>query len=78
MFDMNQELCFIRDVTMLCSSCYYKLRRLRVLKPVSTLILSSIDCCSALYEGLLADRVSCLGQVPRTAVPLIGLAPLPS
>src|SRR6218665_3988229 len=83
---LDQELTFVRHINLLCRSCYYQLRQLRVvsrsLSPaaVSTLVhafvVSRVDCCSAIiYEGLPTCRLRCLDRVLRTAARLVGRIP---
>src|SRR6218665_2482408 len=82
---LDQELTFVLHINLLCRSCYYQLRQLRVvsrsLAPVaaSTLVhafvVSRLDYCSAIYEGLPTYRVKCLDSVLRTAARLVGRIP---
>src|SRR6218665_3115414 len=82
---LDQELTFVRHINLLCRSCYYQLRQLRVvsrsLSPVaaSTLVhafvVSRLDYCSAIYEGLPTCRVKFLDRVLRTAARLGGRIP---
>src|SRR6218665_1821058 len=65
--------------------CYYQLRQLRVvsrsLSPaaastlVHAFVVSRLDYCSAIYEGLPTCRVKCLDRVLRTAARLVGRIP---
>ena len=62
-----------RHINRLCRSCYYQLRQLRVvsrsLSPpaASTLVLASVvsrlNYCSAVYEGLPICRLKCLDRI---------------
>src|SRR6218665_2969274 len=82
---LDQELTFVQHINLLCRSCYYQLRQLRVvscsLSPAaaSTLahafVVSRLDYCSAIYEGLPTCRVKCLDRVLRTAARLVGRIP---
>src|SRR6218665_2470703 len=82
---LDQELTFVRHINLLCRSCYYQLRQVRVvsrsLSPaaVSTLVhafvVSRLDYCSVIYEGLPTCRVKCLDRVLRTAARLVGRMP---
>src|SRR6218665_3171466 len=82
---LDQELTFVRHINLFCRSCYYQLRQLRVvsrsLSPAaaSTLVhacvVSRLDYCSAIYEGLPTCRVKCLDRVLRTAARLVGSIP---
>src|SRR6218665_912919 len=82
---LDQELTFVWHINLLCRNCYYQLRQLRVvsrsLSPVaaSTLVhafvVSPLDYCSAIYEGLPTCRLKCLDRVLRTAVRLVGRIP---
>src|SRR6218665_1411820 len=66
-------------------SCYYQLRQLRVvsrsLSPaaastlVHAFVVSHLDYCSAIYEGLPICRLKCLDRVLRTAAHLVGRIP---
>ena len=59
---LDQELTFTRHINLLCRDCYYQLRQLRVISrsltptAASTLVhafvVSRLDHCSALYDGL--------------------------
>src|SRR6218665_2135283 len=70
---LDQELTFLRHINLLCRSCYYQLRQLRVvsrsLSPpaASTLVLASVvsrlNYCSAVYEGLPICRLKCLDRI---------------
>src|SRR6218665_2350601 len=82
---LDQELTFVRHINLLCSSCYYQLRQLRVgsrsLSPaaastlVHAFVVSRLDYCSAIYEGLPTCRVKCLDRVLLTAARLVGRIP---
>jgi hypothetical protein len=82
---LDQELTFKRNINLLCRSCYYQLRQLRVvfcsltsdaaLTLINSFVVSRLDYCSALYVGLPAARVVCLDRVLRTAACLIGRIP---
>ena len=82
---LDQELTFRQHINLLCRSCYYQLRQLRVISrsltptAASTLVhafvVSRLDYCSALYDGLPAVRIGCLDRVLRTAARLIGRIP---
>lgn len=82
---LDQELTFTRHINLLCRDCYYQLRQLRTvsrsLSPdaaatlVHSFVVSRLDYCSALYDGLPACRIGCLGRVLRTAARLIGRIP---
>jgi Reverse transcriptase (RNA-dependent DNA polymerase) len=82
---LDQELSFTKHINLLCRECYYQLRQLRVVSrsltsdAASTLIhsfvVSRLDYCSALYQGLPHVRISCLNRVLRTAARLIGHIP---
>src|SRR6218665_1678607 len=66
-------------------SCYYQLRQLTVvscsLSPavastlVHAFVVSHLDYCSAIYEGLPICRLKCLDRVLRTAARLVGCIP---
>src|SRR6218665_994443 len=70
---------------LLCCSCYYQLRQLRVVSrslsspAASTLVhafvVSRLDYCRAVYEGLPICRLKCLDRVLRTADRLVGRIP---
>src|SRR6218665_521205 len=80
---LDQKLTFVRQINLLCGSCYYQLRQLRVvsLSPAaaSTLahafVVYRLDYCSAIYEGLPTCRFKCLDRVLRTAARLVGRIP---
>src|SRR6218665_447403 len=82
---LDQELTFVRHINLLCHSCYYQLRQLRVVSrslypaAASTLVhafvVSRLDYCSVIYEGLPACRLKCLDRVLRTAAHLVGRIP---
>src|SRR6218665_1149228 len=82
---LDQELTFVRHINILCRSCYYQLRQLRVvsrsLSPaaastlVHAFVVSRLDYCSAIYEGLPTCRDKCLDRVLQTAARLVGLIP---
>jgi hypothetical protein len=81
---LDQELTFTRHINLLCRSCYYQLRQLKVisrsLSPSAASILvhafvvsrGAVSCCSALYDGLPACRTGSLNRVLRTAARLVG------
>jgi exonuclease III len=79
---LDQELTFVKHINLLCRSCYYQLRQLRVIsrslspEAASTLVhsfvVSRLDYCSAIYDGLPACRLTCLDRVLRTAARLVG------
>src|SRR6218665_1673476 len=64
---LDHELTFVRHINILCRSCYYQLRQLRVvsrsLSPaaastlVHAFVVSRLDYCSAIYEGLPICRL---------------------
>ena len=82
---LDQELTFTRHINLLCRSCYYQLRQLRVvlrsltfnaaLTLVHSFVVSRLDYCSALYVGLPVTRVGCLDRVLRSAARLVGRIP---
>src|SRR6218665_845955 len=82
---LDQELTFVRHINLLCRSCYYQLQQLRVvsrsLSPaaastlVHAFVVSPLDYCSAIYEGLPTCRLKCLDSVLRTAARLVGRIP---
>src|SRR6218665_1948101 len=82
---LDQGLTFVRHINRLCRSCYYQIRQLRVvsrsLSPpaastlVHAFVVSHLDYCSAIYEGLPTCRVKCLDRVLRTAARLVGCIP---
>src|SRR6218665_3042671 len=82
---LDQELTFVRHINLLCRSRYYQLWQLRVvsrsLSPaaastlVHAFVVSRLDYCSAIYEGLPTCRVKCLDRVLRTAARLVGRIP---
>src|SRR6218665_2883795 len=80
---LDQELTYVQHINLLCRSCYYQLRQLRVvsLSPAaaSTLahafVVYRLDYCSAIYEGLPTCRFKCLDRVLRTAARLVGRIP---
>jgi len=82
---IDQELTFVQHINLLCRSCYYQLRQLRVisrsLSPdaastvVHSFVVSRLDYCSAIYDGLPACRLKCLNRVLRTAARLVGRIP---
>ena len=82
---MDQELTFTRHINLLCRSCYYQLRQLRVvlrsltfnaaLTLIHSFVVSRLDYCSALYVGLPVTRVGCLDRVLRSAARLVGRIP---
>ena len=82
---LDQELTFTRHINLLCRDCYYQLRQLRVISrsltptAASTLVhafvVSRLDHCSALYDGLPAVRIGCIERVLRAAARLIGRIP---
>ena len=69
-------------MNLLCRSCYYQLRQLKVISrslspsAASTLVhafvVSRLDYCSAIYHGLPACRTGSLNRVLRTAARLVG------
>src|SRR5688572_30083633 len=73
---LDQELTFVQHINLLCRSCYYQLRQLRVisrsLSPdaastlVHSFVVSRLDYCSAIYDGLPACRLKCLNRVLRS------------
>src|SRR6218665_1738911 len=82
---LDQELTSVRHINVLCRSCYYQLRQLRVvsrsLSPpaastlVHAFVVSRLDYCGAIYEGLPTCRVKCRDRVLRTAARLVGCIP---
>src|SRR6218665_1071099 len=72
-------------IRLLCRSCYYQLRQLRVvyrsLSPaaastlVHAFVVSRLDYCSTVYEGLPICLLKCLDRVLRTAARLVGCIP---
>src|SRR6218665_2649285 len=82
---LDQELTFVRHINLLFRSCYYQLRQLRVvsrsLSPpaastlVHAFVVSRLDYCNAVYEGLPICRLKCLDRVLRTAARLVGRIP---
>jgi len=82
---LDQELTFVQHINLLCRSCYYQLRQLRVvsrsLSPsaastlVHAFVVYRLDYCSAVYEGLPICRLKCLDRVLRTAARLVGRIP---
>ena len=84
--DINEPT-FVRHINLLCRSCYYQLRQLRMaglsrsLSPAaaSTLVhasvVSRLDYCSVIYEELETCRLKYLDRVPRTAARLVGHIP---
>ena len=82
---LDQELTFTRHINLLCRSCYYQLRQLRVvlrsltfnaaLTLIHAFVISRLDYCSALYVGLPVTRVGCLDRVLRSAARLVGRIP---
>jgi ribonuclease P/MRP protein subunit RPP40 len=83
---LDQELTFTRHINLLCRSCYYQLRQLKVVSRslsfnaastlVHSFVVSRLDYCSTLYHGLPADRIACLERVLRSAARLVGHNPL--
>jgi len=81
---LDQQLTFVRHINLLCR-CYYQLRQLRVvsrsLSPaaastlVHAFVVSHLDYCSAIYEGLPTCPLKCLDRVLRTAARLVGRIP---
>src|SRR6218665_3818195 len=79
------SIVLISSANLLCRRCYYQLRQLRVvsrsLSPaaastlVHAFVVSCLDYCSAIYEGLPTCRVKCLDRVLRTAARLVGRIP---
>src|SRR6218665_342575 len=67
---LDQELTFVRHINLLCRSCYYQLRQLRVLSRslslaavsilVHAFVVLRLDYCSAIYEGLPTCRLKFL------------------
>ena len=82
---LDQELTFVRHINLLCRSCYYQLRKLRVvsrsLSPaaasilVYAIVVSRLDYCSAVYQRLRICRLKCLDRVLRTAARFVGRIP---
>jgi hypothetical protein len=82
---LDQELTFTRHINLLCRSCYYQLRQLKVISRsltsraaatlVHAFVVSRLDYCSSMYVGLPACRVGPLNRVLRTAARLIGRIP---
>src|SRR6218665_222595 len=82
---LDKELTFVRHINLLCRSCYYQLRQLMVVSRslssaaastiVHEFVVSRLDYCSAIYEGLLICRLKCLDRVLRTAARLVGRIP---
>src|SRR6218665_1495268 len=82
----RKEIQLCPHINLLCRSCYYQLRQLRVvsryLSPaaassrVHAFVVSRLDYCSAIYEGLPTCRVKCLDRVLRTAARLVGRIPI--
>ena len=77
---LDQKLTFVRQINLLCGSCYYQLRQLRVvsLSPaaastlVHAFVISRLDYCSEIYERLPTCRLKCLDRVLRTSARLLG------
>lgn len=73
---LDQELTFVKYISLLCRSCYYQLRPRRVVSRSLTpraasmhvhfLVVSHLDYCSAIYDGLLSHQLRCLDRVPLT------------
>ena len=82
---LDLELTFVRHINLLSRSCYYQLRQLKVvscsfsLAAASTLVhsfvVSRLDYCSAVCEGLPTCWLNCLDWVLRTAARLVGHIP---
>src|SRR6218665_1022524 len=82
---LDQQLTFFRHINLLCRSCHYQLRQLMVVSrslsqaAASTLVhafvVSRLDYCSAVSEGLPICRLKCLDRVLRTAARLVGRIP---
>src|SRR6218665_695991 len=74
---LDQERTFVQHINLLCRSCYYQLRQIRVVSrslfsaAASTLIhcfvVSRLDYCSAICERLSTCRCKCLDRVLRKA-----------
>src|SRR6218665_1882972 len=68
-------------INLLCRSCYYQLRQLRVVSrslapaAVHAFVVSRLDYSSVIYEGLPTCRLKCLDRVLRTAARLVGRIP---
>ena len=76
---LDQKLTFTQHINLLCRSCYYQLRQLKVISrsltpsAASTLVhafvVSRLDYCGTLYHGLPACRIGSLKKIHYNRCP---------